>query len=55
MSELRGTTALVVGGAGFVGGNLTRELLERGAERVLVVDNLLSAVTGARPSSASFA
>lgn len=43
MSELRGTTALVVGGAGFVGGNLTRELLERGAERVLAVDNLLSA------------
>ena len=43
MSKLQGTTALVVGGAGFVGGNLTRELLERGAERVLVVDNLLSA------------
>jgi nucleoside-diphosphate-sugar epimerase len=43
VSELRGTAALVVGGAGFVGGNLTRELLERGAERVLVVDNLLSA------------
>ena len=43
VSELRGATALVVGGAGFVGGNLVRELLERGAERVLVVDNLLSA------------
>jgi len=43
VSKLQGTTALVVGGAGFVGGNLTRELLERGAERVLVVDNLLSA------------
>jgi UDP-glucose 4-epimerase len=35
--------ALVVGGAGFVGGNLVRELLARDAERVLVVDNLLSA------------
>jgi UDP-glucose 4-epimerase len=34
---------LVVGGAGFVGGNLVRELLARDAGRVLVVDNLLSA------------
>jgi UDP-glucose 4-epimerase len=33
----------VVGGAGFVGGNLVRELLARGAERVVVVDNFLSA------------
>jgi UDP-glucose 4-epimerase len=43
VSELGGTTALVVGGAGFVGGNLVRELLARDAGRVLVVDNLLSA------------
>jgi nucleoside-diphosphate-sugar epimerase len=43
VTELAGTTALVVGGAGFVGGNLTRELLARDADRVLVVDNLLSA------------
>ncbi len=43
MTELGGTTALVVGGAGFVGGNLVRELLARDAGRVLVVDNLLSA------------
>ncbi|HEX6491508.1 MAG TPA: NAD-dependent epimerase/dehydratase family protein [Gaiellaceae bacterium] len=42
MSELGGTSALVVGGAGFVGGNLVRELLARGAARVLVIDNLLS-------------
>jgi UDP-glucose 4-epimerase len=35
-------TALVVGGAGFVGGNLVRVLLARGIERVLVVDNFLS-------------
>ena len=33
---------LVVGGAGFVGSNLVRLLLSGGAERVLVVDNLLS-------------
>jgi UDP-glucose 4-epimerase len=33
---------LVVGGAGFVGSNLVRLLLGDGAERVLVVDNLLS-------------
>jgi nucleoside-diphosphate-sugar epimerase len=35
--------ALVVGGAGFVGSNLVVELLARGASRVVVVDNLLSA------------
>jgi UDP-glucose 4-epimerase len=43
VSELGGSSALVVGGAGFVGGNLVRELLARDASRVLVVDNLLSA------------
>jgi nucleoside-diphosphate-sugar epimerase len=43
MSELGGTNALVVGGAGFVGGNLARELLARDAAGVIVVDNLLSA------------
>jgi nucleoside-diphosphate-sugar epimerase len=34
---------LVVGGAGFVGSNLVRRLLEDGAAKVIVVDNLLSA------------
>ena len=34
---------LVVGGAGFVGSNVVLALLERGARRVCVVDNLLSA------------
>jgi nucleoside-diphosphate-sugar epimerase len=34
---------LVVGGAGFVGSNLTRRLLAEGAAAVTVVDNLLSA------------
>jgi UDP-glucose 4-epimerase len=43
VSELDGTSALVVGGAGFVGGNLVRELLARDAAHVLIVDNLLSA------------
>jgi UDP-glucose 4-epimerase len=37
------STALVVGGAGFVGSNLVLALLDRGADRVVVVDNLLSA------------
>lgn len=40
---MKGTAALVVGGAGFVGSNIVLELLERGAERIVVVDNLLSA------------
>jgi nucleoside-diphosphate-sugar epimerase len=38
-----GQTALVVGGAGFVGSNTVQALLAEDAERVLVVDNLLSA------------
>lgn len=43
MTAFAGTSALVVGGAGFVGSNLVGELLERGADRVVVVDNFLSA------------
>ena len=34
---------LVTGGAGFIGSNLVRTALARGAESVVVVDNLLSA------------
>jgi len=42
-AELESSSVLVVGGAGFVGANVVREILERGVARVLVVDNLLSA------------
>jgi UDP-glucose 4-epimerase len=43
VSTVAGKALLVVGGAGFVGGNLVREALARDAERILVVDNFLSA------------
>ncbi len=38
-----GLSVLIVGGAGFVGSNLTRRCLDDGSRRVVVVDNLLSA------------
>ncbi|MFO0773155.1 MAG: NAD-dependent epimerase/dehydratase family protein [Nitrospiraceae bacterium] len=41
---------LVVGGAGFVGSNLVRRVLQDGAARVVVVDNLLSAERDNLPS-----
>jgi len=43
MSEVENRSVLVVGGAGFVGSNLTRLLLAAGVAAVHVVDNLLSA------------
>lgn len=43
MGQFSDTSALVTGGAGFVGGNLVRRLLAEDAGRVVVVDNLLSA------------
>jgi UDP-glucose 4-epimerase len=39
---MEGLTALVTGGAGFVGASLVREALRQGCARVVVVDNLLS-------------
>jgi UDP-glucose 4-epimerase len=40
---VKGFSALVVGGAGFVGSNLVLALLDHDVERVVVVDNLISA------------
>lgn len=45
-----GATILVVGGAGFVGANLVRSLLNEGASRVVVVDNFLSAERDSLPA-----
>lgn len=42
MKEFHGRNILVVGGAGFVGGNLVRRLLALAPSSVHVVDNLLS-------------
>lgn len=40
---INGARVFVTGGAGFVGANLVKRLLELGATKVLVIDNLLSA------------
>lgn len=40
--QISGVRCVVVGGAGFVGSNLVRMLVESGASSVVVIDNLLS-------------
>jgi nucleoside-diphosphate-sugar epimerase len=42
VTALHDSAILVVGGAGFVGGNLVREALSQDVARVVVVDNFLS-------------
>src|SRR4030042_4581888 len=41
--KFRDQRILVVGGAGFVGGNLVRRLLQSSPREIMIVDNLLSA------------
>jgi nucleoside-diphosphate-sugar epimerase len=43
VSSFKGAKVLVVGGAGFVGGNLARRVLADAPARLTIVDNLLSA------------
>jgi len=38
-----GTTVLIVGGAGFVGSNLAKQLLEEDIKKLIIIDNMLSA------------
>ena len=40
--ELVGSKVLITGGAGFVGGSLTRKLLELDIDELIIVDNFLS-------------
>lgn len=40
--SLNNARVLVVGGAGFVGSNLVRQIVDQGAREVVIVDNLLS-------------
>lgn len=52
LARLRGASLLVVGGAGFVGGNLVRMALEAGCARLVIVDNFLSSERSLVPQDA---
>jgi nucleoside-diphosphate-sugar epimerase len=52
MKEMENTNILVTGGAGFVGGNLVRRLLDMKVGSVHIVDNLLSAERANLPADA---
>src|SRR6185369_6057872 len=40
VSEFTNTKILIVGGAGFVGSNLVKKILESGPREIVIVDNL---------------
>ncbi len=44
LAKYEGTTVLVTGGAGLIGSNLVRRLIELKAKRIFVLDNFVSAV-----------
>lgn len=46
-----GKRVVIVGGAGFVGSNLTAKLLNAGVDEIVVIDNLLSSDPGNIPES----
>jgi nucleoside-diphosphate-sugar epimerase len=50
-SDWNSKRVLIVGGAGFVGGNLTRKLLAEDVKQIVIVDNLLSAEQDNIPNS----
>ena len=52
-ASFEGRRFAVVGGAGFVGSNLTQRLADLGAAQVVVIDNLLSAERSNVPDEAS--
>jgi len=43
LTEYRGKSVLITGGAGCIGSNLTRALIQAGAARIIVLDDLSAA------------